>query len=157
MKKISLSTLFSLVIIFALFTAAFAETTALPGSGWWSGEQVQNVGESVADIYIDAYDKNSANTYQAVINKAPGESHTFLPWNFPGMPPGFEGSAVVSSASDIRAMVNVTVKYNATQGVGDPASPSPATGQYQGVVVPDTVIYFPLVKSDHFDKTTNCC
>jgi hypothetical protein len=155
MKRISLGTLFTLLIVLSLASAALAETTALPGSGWWSGEQIQNVGSSTEDVFITAYDSLNTNTYETSSNLDPGESYSFLPWSFTGLPDNFQGSALVSSLADIRAVVNVTVKYNAGQGVGDPSSISPATGQYQGVVVPDTAIYFPMAKNDHFDKTTN--
>ena len=138
-------------------TAVLAETTSLPGSGWWSGEQVQNVGTTNADIYITAYDSQSSSTYETSKNLNRGVSWTFLPWDI-GLPGSFQGSALLTSASDLRAIVNLTVKYNAGRQVGDPSSPSPATGQYQGFLFPSgpvSPLYFPLVKNNHFSKTTN--
>ena len=155
MKKIFLSLVISTLIILTIASITYADTAALPGSGWWSGEQIQNVGESTANITLTAYDSSSALTYQIVDTINSGYSKTYLPWDFTGMPAGFQGSAVVSSNSDIRAIVNITNKYNAGQGVGDPSTPSPAAGQYVGFNIPDTTIFFPLVKNNHLGRTTS--
>lgn len=155
MKKLSFGLLFSILAIVLIVSAGFAAGTALPGSGWFSGEQIQNVGTAPALITITAYSSSSSDTYtidNQTIN--PGEAATYLPDSFTDMPAGFQGSAIVSSDQDIRAIVNVTNRYLPGLGFGDDQTPSPAAGQYQGMNVPDTTINFPLAKNDHYQKTT---
>jgi len=154
MKRISLSVILSLLAIFVLIGSAIAAADALPGSGWWSGEQIQNVGSSPATISIVAYDSLSASQYSLSDTIQPGAGTNYLPGAFAGMPQGFQGSAIVSSDQDIRAIVNVTNRYSAALGLGDAGSPHYAGGQYQGMNVPNTTIQFPLAKNNHFNKTT---
>jgi hypothetical protein len=152
MKKFSILSVCVVVMMFVTATA-FAATDAIPGSGWWSGEQVQNVGASATDILVTAYDQSSpVNTYTASQNVAAGASFTFIPSHFSGMPEGFQGSAVVSAANPIKAIVNITNKKNGALGVDG----GKAAGQYQGLdsSVVATDLYFPLVKGDYYNKTT---
>lgn len=126
----------------------------LPGSGWWSGEQIQNVGTGDANIVVTAYDSSSSSTYTASPDSplAPGEAFTFTPSDFSGMPSGFQGSALVESDQPIKAIVNVTNRQAGDLGVAG----GKAAAQYQGVdggAVADT-LFFPLVKGDSFGKTT---
>jgi len=155
MKRVSLSVILSLLAIFVLIGSAFAAANALPGSGWWSGEQIQNVGSSDATIDITAYDSASSATFGLTDTITPGAAKNYLPGAFAGMPSGFQGSAIVSSNQDIRAIVNVTNRYNAGLGLGDSATPHAAGAQYQGMNVPNTTIQFPLAKNNHFSKTTS--
>jgi hypothetical protein len=154
-KKLTTSLLVAILIIGMMVGSALADTNALPGSGWWSGEQIQNVGSGNATIDITAYD--ASNTYTVSDTIAPGASKTYLPNSFTGMPAGFQGSAVVSSNSDIRAIVNITNRLVTVGGttLGDPGALSPAAGQYQGTNVPSTQVNFPLVKVDYFGKSTD--
>jgi hypothetical protein len=154
-KKLTTSLLVAILIIGMMVGSALADTNALPGTGWWSGEQIQNVGSGSATIDITAYD--ASNTYSVSDTLAPGASGTYLPNQFTGMPAGFQGSAVVSSNSDIRAIVNITNRLVTVGGttLGDPNANSPAAGQYQGTNVPSTQINFPLVKIDYFSKSTD--
>ena len=154
MKKASVSVIVSILAIVLLMSTALAATSDLPGTGWWSGEIIQNVGSSSATIDITAYDSaNPSNTYSTSDTIASGANKTYLPNSFTGMPAGFQGSAIVSSNSDIRAIVNVTNRYVTTYG--DPNTPSAAAGQYQGINAPDTTLVFPLVKNNSFTKTTS--
>ena len=138
-----------------MIVPVLAETAALPGSGWYSGETIQNVASTTATINITAYDSLSSATYNIPDTIAPGASKVYLPNAFPGMPSGFQGSAVVSSSSDIRAIVNITNRYITSPIVlGDPSSPSPAAAIYQGVSAPNTSVNFPLAKNNYFSKTT---
>jgi hypothetical protein len=132
--------------------AGLASASNLPGSGWWSGEQVQNVGDAQATIMVTAYDMDSANTYDATEMVDPGAAFTFTPNSFAGMPDGFQGSAVVSSDQPIKAIVNVTNREAGGFGVAG----GKAAAQYQGVdgAMVDTTLYFPLAKGDHYNKTT---
>lgn len=150
MKKIAV---FFIVLITIMLFASMA-SAQIPGSGWWSGEQVQNVGSGDATIVITAYDSASSNTYSESKVVAAGEAYTFTPINeFPTMPAGFQGSAVVSSDQPIKAIVNVTNQPSAGLGVAG----GKAAAQYQGTdgsAVAST-LYFPLAKGDHFGKTTS--
>jgi hypothetical protein len=154
-KKTTLSIITAIVLITVMIVPVLAETAALPGSGWYSGETIQNVSSTTATINITAYDSSSSATYNIPDTIAPGASKVYLPNAFPGMPSGFQGSAVVSSSSDIRAIVNITNRYITSPIVlGDPSSPSPAAAIYQGVSIPNTTIYFPLAKNNSFNKTS---
>jgi hypothetical protein len=157
MKKATISILVSILAIVLLMSTALAAPSDLPGSGWWSGETIQNVGTDVAQIDITAYDMSSSNTYNTSDTIDSGANKTYLPNSFTGMPAGFQGSAVVSSNSDIRAIVNITNRYAVigSDTFGDPNTPSAAAGQYQGINEPDTTLVFPLVKYNSFSKTTS--
>jgi hypothetical protein len=146
MKKFSL---FSLVVIFVFVGTALASGSP-PGSGWWSGEQIQNVGGDTAEVTVTAYDSASSSTYVASKSISSGGSATFLPADFTGMPDGFMGSAVVASTQDIRAIVNVTNRQAGSYGV----SGGLAAAQYQGMNAGDTTLNFPLAKNDFYGKTT---
>lgn len=151
MRKRLTSLLAALVVSLMIVSLAAAETN-LPGGGWWSGEQVQNVGDSTATIQVTSYDMASSATFTADHMLDPGEAKTFLPGDFTGMPDGFQGSAVVSADQPIKAIVNVTNREAGDLGIAG----GQAAAQYQGVdgsMVSDT-LYFPLAKGDHFDKTT---
>jgi putative intracellular protease/amidase len=154
-KKFSFSVVFTLVAILAIASAAIAGTDALPGSGWWSAEQIQNVGSAQANITITAYDAESTATYPLSDTLDAGAAKNYNPITL-GLPDNFQGSAVVSASQDIRAIVNITNRYVTISGnqLGDPASPSPAAGQYQGMNIPSTTINFPLAKNNHYNKTT---
>jgi hypothetical protein len=154
MKKI-FPILFLLLVIIAAFSVASAQEGAgLPGGGWWSGEQVQNVGGATATISITAYAADSDVTYTDSKDVAAGAAYTFTPINdFPTMPAGFLGSAVVSADQPIKAIVNVT--NQPTSGVG--VEGGKAAAQYQGTDASDVAktLYFPLAKGDHFGKTSS--
>ena len=148
MKKIAglpLTVIALLVIASVVFAAASA-----PGTGWWSGEQIQNVGAGSANVEIKAYDSASPSTYLANKTIASGGSATFLPADFTGMPSGFQGSAVVSSTEEIRAIVNVTNRLAGSYGVAGGL----AAAQYQGMNQGDSTLNFPLAKNDYYGKTT---
>jgi hypothetical protein len=136
------------LVALAIATSAFAQ--GIPGSGWWTGEQIQNLGLAPADISITAYDSNSATTYAATLTAAAGGSVTFIPTTFTGMPAGFIGSAVVTAAEPIKAITNVTNQLSGSLGIVG----GKAAAQYQGVEAPATTLYFPLVKNNRYGSTT---
>ena len=148
MKKVA-SLVLTMIIVMAVASVAFASGN-IPGTGWWSGEQIQNVGTGTGTVTITAYDAESPATYDASKDIAAGASATFIPSDFVGMPAGFQGSAVVSSNQDIRAIVNVTNRQVGDFGVAGGL----AAAQYQGMNQGDTTINFPLAKNDYFNKTT---
>jgi len=129
----------------------------LPGTGWWTGNQIMNVGTSNATIQATAYDSNSAATYTASAGPiAPGSSVTFLPADFIGMGEGFQGSAIVSSNQPIKAIVNLTNRYLTFTGGHYGVQGGAAGGQYQGMdgTAAATTLRFPIAKSDRGAKTT---
>lgn len=149
MKKKLFSAVVAVAMIAALASVAVAQT-GIPGTGWWTGEQVQNVGPATANIVVTAYDKTGASTFTASQSVAAGAAFTFIPTNFAGMPAGFTGSAVVSSDQPIKAIVAVTNQFAGTLGVAG----GKAVAQYQGTEIADTALYFPLVKNNRFGNTT---
>jgi len=153
-KKISISSILGVIAILVLVTTALAEGAALPGSGWWSGEQIQNVGSDVANITVTAYDPTGAVVGTKLDTVDPGASKTYNPIDL-ALPDNFQGSAIVTASQDIRAIVNVTNRYVASLGLGDPNTPSSGAAQYQGMNIPATTVNFPLVKNNHYGKTTS--
>lgn len=137
-----------LVAIAALMLTASlaAAQDGLPGAGWNSGQQIQNIDTSSGSIMFTAYDKDgNASACGSAKTLDPGESYTYLTDIDCTVAAGFIGSAVVSADVDIAAVVNVNNK-----GVGA------ASGQYRGTSGLDvaTTLSFPLIKSDHVGRTT---
>lgn len=151
MKRISLVLVFLFILVLSV-SATFAQ--GIPGAGWWSGQQVQNVGAGDATVVVTAYDSTSTATYTAQQVIASGAAFTFTPLNsFGSMPAGFQGSAIVSADQPIKAIVNVTNQLAGSLGV----TGGKAAAQYQGTDGSATAstLYFPLAKGDHFGKTTS--
>jgi hypothetical protein len=146
-KKVMLFVALTVLTVLAVGTT-FAQ--GIPGSGWWSGEQVQNVGTTTATISITAYDSASVSTYVTSTQVTSGSAFTFVPSSFASMPSGFVGSAIVSSDQPIKAIVNVTNQQSGSLGVAG----GKAAAQYQGTESPATALYFPLAKNNRFAKTT---
>ena len=134
-----------IIVIVVLLAVAVSVVGALPGSGWKSGQQVQNVGGSSAQVVLTAYDQTGTSFNCGTESVAAGASVTYLTDSDCPVPAGFLGSAVVSADQPIAAIVNVNNK-----GTGL------AAGQYQGTDGADvaTTISFPLVKNDHNGRTT---
>lgn len=146
-----------LVLVMMLLMSNFAAAQGisnLPGGGWWSGEQVQNVSENEATIIITAYNKDTSIANVENTQTVPaGAAFTFTPFaGLDGMPDGFQGSAVVSSDQPIKAIVNVTNLKVGTMGVDGGI----AAAQYQGFDggSVDTTLYFPLAKGDYYGAST---
>jgi len=150
MKKTLLSVVATITVLALLASVAVAQT-GIPGSGWWSGEQVQNVGTATASIVVTAYDMSGASTFSSSQSVAVGAAFTFTPGDFTGMPDGFKGSAVVSSDQPIKAIVNVTNQLAGDFGV----SGGKAAAQYQGTENAATTLYFPLAKNNYYGNTTS--
>ena len=122
----------------------------LPGAGWWTGIQLQNVGTDKATVSINSYESNSSAAPIGKSVEVPKDgSTTLLPQDL-NLSSGFQGSAVVSSDQPLNAIVNVTNRQAAGNGI----TGGLAAAQYQGVNSPATELSFPLVKRDHFGKTT---
>jgi hypothetical protein len=147
MKKLSAILVIALLLVAA--TSALAQS-GLPGSGWWSGETIQNVGDSDATIQVTAYDDTSSYSTSKVV--APGAFTNFTPNDFATMPSGFQGSALVSSDQPVKAIVNVTNRTSGDLGVAG----GKAAAQYQGIEssMVGSPLYFPIAKGDSYGKTT---
>jgi len=151
-RKVSLIAGMVMVVVLLLANVASAQ---LPGGGWWSGEQIQNVGDSEATIVVTAYDKDSTATYDATDTVAVGASRTFLPTDFAGMGDGFIGSAIVASNQPIKGTVNVTNQPTVLPGgVSVGVTGGKAVATYQGMDQPDTTLYFPLAKHERYSMST---
>lgn len=152
MKKL-LRLLFIVSIMSILIvTTVQAETGSVPGGGWWSGEQVQNVGSGNATVVVTAYGGGGQYATTNVL-LAPNEAKTFAPADFAGMVDGFQGAAVVQADQPIKAIVNVTNRAAADYGIAG----GEAAAQYQGVdgaAVADT-LYFPMAKNNRYGSTTS--
>ncbi len=126
--------------------AAEVGAMSLPGSGWWVGFQVVNVGTANATVVVTLYDMNSSATYQSASKViAPNASYTFSPFNNadwdPDVPDGFIGSAVISADQPVLAIANE--QNNLAGGV--------AAASYRGITGEQTStrLLFPLVKHDY--------
>ena len=144
MKKLSIIVLMLLLVLSVGLVSAGPND--LPGTGWTSGQQIQNVGAANGTVNLTAYDQSGTDYNCGDQALAPGQSYTYLPDNdCVGMPAGFEGSAVASADQPIAAIVNV-----ANPSVGK------AAGQYTGTdgSAVATSLVFPLVKANHAGRTT---
>ena len=124
-----------IILVFLLTVGVIAAQSGLPGSGWTSGQQVQNVGSATAKVTMTTYDKNGVSKSCIENTIAPGGSATWLTDRDCSVSAGFQGSAVVSSDQPIAAIVNVN-----NRDVGA------AAGQYQGTDGADVAnkVLFPL-------------
>ena len=135
-----------LLVVLALTISAVlvAAQNQLPGSGWLSGQQIQNVGTGPATIVFTAYD-TAGNPSPCGSKPAAAGAGVNFSTNECQVGPGFVGSAVVSAEQPIAAVVNVA--NNPT---------GPAGGMYRGTdgSQVNKVIAFPLVKANFNNRTT---
>lgn len=133
-----------LVVWMALLGAAglvaAQDGSRLPGTGWRTGQQIQNVGEEAGLISFFAYDASGVAYDCGTRSVAAGSSTTYLTHVDCPVPDGFFGSAVVTADQPIVAIVDVN-----NRGIGS------AGAHYQGTANVDagTKISFPLVKHGH--------
>lgn len=135
-----------LVLLLAAVTVVIAAPNNLPGAGWKTGTQVQNVSTGAVNIIMNAYDQTGISFPCDPQTLNPGESYTYLPENdCSTMPSGFQGSAVVSADGEVAAVTNVNNKPTGQ-----------AAGQYNGTDASSaaTTISFPLIKNNHSSRTT---
>ncbi|MCB0037042.1 MAG: hypothetical protein KDE51_23590, partial [Anaerolineales bacterium] len=123
-----------------------AAQSGLPGAGWESGQQIQNIGSGPANIIFTAYGTDGTS-YDCGTSSgvAIGASVNVQTANCTGVSAGFVGSAVVSADQEIAAIVNVNNRTVST-----------AAGQYKGTdgASTATTVNFPLVKADFAGRTT---
>ena len=137
---------FVLVIVLLVAVGLVLAQGGLPGSGWTSGQQIQNVSTTAnAKVIMKAYDKDGVSFNCGEKTIPPGGSATYLTDTDCPVTAGFIGAAVVSADQAIAAIVNVN-----NRGTGA------AAGQYQGTDGVDVAkkISFPLVKNSHSGRTT---
>ena len=124
-----------------------AHHNRLPGNTWTTGQQVQNIGNSSTTVQLIAYNLLGDSYSCSTRSLNPGQSFTYLSdgTECDVMPVGFHGSGVVRSDLPLAVIVNT-----ANKGFGS------AAGQYVGTDVNDasTIIAFPLVKNNHYGRTT---
>lgn len=147
MSKFRVAIILMLLCSLLVSVAAAEETSteALPGSGYKTGIQIQNVGTANATIELTGYDLATGAAQTASSQTAaPGASVNFV--NYPaGGASSFEGSGVVSADQPIVGIVNVT-----NSGVNFAAAQYQAT---DGASVA-TTLNFPLVKNNLASKCT---
>lgn len=118
----------------------------LPGTGWTTGMQFQNVGQAAADIRLLVYNKNGLEYDCGAKAAQPGGSVNYLMDNAcPTTPAEFNGSGFAVSEEPISGIIHVN---NAATGR--------AGGIYISTPAEDTAtsLFFPLVKHNHFGRTT---
>jgi hypothetical protein len=140
----------SLVVVASMLLSSSALAQALPGSGWWSGTQIQNVGSAQATVNVTLYDSSSAATFSTDTTIDPGASTTLIPTAWAGLTAGFQGSGIVSSNQPVKAITNITNQLSGSFGTAG----GKAAAQYQGTEAAATTIYFPLAKHNRFGETT---
>ena len=126
----------------------------LPGGGYYTGVQLQNVGTGSANITVEAFASASGGAkFTKTDTIAKDGSKTYLPHDLT-ISGGFQGSAQVSANQPMNAIVNLTNRKIAVAGNDYGVAGGLAAAQYQGVNSASTELNFPLVKRNHFGKTT---
>lgn len=122
----------------------------LPGQGWYTGVQLQNVGTGTARVTIQSYQTGTADDPVLSQKDIPQNgSRTYLPQDL-ALPSGFQGSAVVSSDQPLFAIVNVTNRPAGGNGIVG----GMAAAQYQGINTPANELRFPMAKRNYYNKST---
>jgi hypothetical protein len=139
MKKALFSSFTCLIAIFTLTSSVSAWTPAMEYTGWWTGEQIQNIGSSTARVEFNAY-QDTGEILQTFADIAAGRSYTFTPLNFPGLLNGFQGGGIIEANQPVKGMVNMTNRYSS--GLGDINATHPAVAAYQAMDVAATTLNF---------------
>jgi len=162
MKKSLISVL---VVLLTVMLLTGAVTAALPGTGWWTFYQVQNVGDIDGTLTMAAYDSASSAVYTSdSFTFSPGEAlayHPGLPPTYPSgdrigfttdLPVGFEGSVALSSSVPVVAIAQIGNNPSGSVGV----TGGKASAFYQGVGsdFTDYQLNFPTAKHNFSGQTT---
>lgn len=169
MKKV----IAALVAVVLLATMVSSASAALPGPGWWTSFQIQNVDTGNATLAFTAYwqvgaTSNDVYSEDGTITLAqgaaviynPGLAPTYPTGNRIGfnttdkhLPTGFAGGVEVQSDKAIRAVVNVGNNPAGTVGI----TGGRASSFYQGTQGEDvgTSISFPVMKHNYYGQTTS--
>lgn len=165
MRK-TLWVLASLVAIFSIAGVATAQTNPLPGSGWYTTAQIQNVSTQTGDARVTlqvypAEGASSTQVYSATTSVPQGGGKTFFPGSAntagnidvtPSLPGPFQGSMVVLSDREIVAVGQITNRHFPQFGVGVPGGF--ASEQYRGSTAVSSRLIYPTVKNNYGGKTT---
>jgi hypothetical protein len=173
-KKVRTALAVGSIMTLVLAGVVFAQgVQALPGSGWWTSFQVQNVDSGDATLAYTAYwyeGSTETTTYSQAEEYTIPEGGSLIynpgqPPNYPTgsrigfatsddhLPSGFSGGVVVMSDKQIRAVVSVGNNPNGDVGT----SGGSASAFYQGTLdenVGDT-LNFPVVKHNYYGQTTS--
>jgi hypothetical protein len=162
MKHLKYKIIAGIAVMMALLLVVSTALADLPGGGWWTAEQIQNVdpGEGQTTVEFTAYDKDSTATYDCgSITLDYGEGHVWVPTNAWGitpncesLPAGFLGSAVVSADKQIVAIVQE--QNQQVPPLGTPGGK--AVAAYRGIDASQTAttLLFPTYKNNHYGETT---
>ena len=161
MKKLSIALTLAFLCVFVLTGIGSA---ALPGTGWWTFYQVQNIGTTSGSISMTAYDSASTSTYSggpfsfdpgAALAYNPGLAPTYPTGDrigfTPELPSGFEGSVALSADVPIIAIAQLANNTVGTVGSGGTAG---AFYQGAGSNFTDNQLNFPTAKNDFAGQTT---
>jgi len=123
-----------------------AAQTGIPGTGWTTGMQFQNVGDGDAAVRLYLYSPQGSPIDCGGQTAPPGGSVNYLIETHCVLPGVFGGSAVVESNQPLQGIVHVN-----NAGVGQ------AGGIYTGTTLEEvaTTLLFPLVKHNHSGRTTS--
>ena len=152
MKKNGFVTALFVVAALVAVTISVSASGGPPGGGFYSGQTLQNIGTSIANVNVDVYDSASSAKYTTSFTVSVGGAKTFFSSDVPGVPSGFQGSAIVSSDQPLKAIVNVTNRQSGSNGIAG----GTAAAQYNGLGTENTgtTVSFPLAKAGFGVKTT---
>ncbi len=134
-RKLAVSVLAALTVMIFASGTVFAD---LPGGGWVTNTQVQNIGLNTAQVSVVSY--GPGGPFTSVTKPAdPGGSATFLNTEL-GIPAGFKGAGIIQSTEPVFAILFVT---NYGTGAGNTGS---AIVRGVGEENTSTDLSFPLAK-----------
>lgn len=137
--------MFVLVGLLAAVSLAAAQV-GIPGTGWTTGMQFQNVGNGSAAVRLYLYTPQGNTIDCGEKNAPPGGSVNYLIEANCLLSGVFGGSAVVESNQPLQGIVHIN-----NAGVGQ------AGGIYNGTTVDEAAntLLFPLMKHNHSGRTTS--
>lgn len=143
MRKLWLILTLAILLAAATFVAA---QSGVPGTGWTTGMQFQNVGDDDAAIRLRLYTPQGSAIDCGEKFAPPGGSVNYLVESACALSNTFGGSAVVESNQPLQGIVHIN---NDDMGR--------AAGIYNGTTVDEiaATLLFPLVKHNHAGRTTS--
>lgn len=166
MRKTVLLIMAGFISIFSIVGMAAAQTNPLPGSGWYTTAQIQNVSNQTgnAAVTLQVYPAEgspSTQVYSTTTSVPQGGGITFFPGSnnsggnvdvSPSLPGPFQGSMVVLSDREIVAIGQISNRNFPQFGVG--VVGGFAAEQYRGSASGSTKLIYPTVKNNYGGKTT---
>jgi hypothetical protein len=147
------------VVVLALLVTASVASAGLPGTGWWTAEQIQAIESGQTTVTFEAYPQAGTSILCGSTTIDQGKGFVFVPtaaWginpNCGALPDGFQGSAVVSADKQVFAIVEATNQLAAPLGV----SGGTADASYRGTSQMEAAIAlsFPAYKNNHSGETS---